>query len=232
MDEKLIVALGEQRYVVERPWGRWPTPGKVTDVAVCSRGHAFALLRGDPYVEELADCVVELDRDGCFVGSWGRGRIMDAHKIACDAKDRIWIVDRDAHEVVCFDRTGREVMGLGARRRPLEPFNHPSDVAFAPDGTILVADGYGGGCVRRFNPRGRELHAWGEVGVEPGAFLTVHGVWAMRDGRSRWRIGRMAGSRSFMPTGGWTPSGRDSSAPPTSGATMLTGSTSRTACPP
>jgi peptidylglycine monooxygenase len=183
LEQKLVVALGERRYVVERPWGRWPTPGKVTDVAVCSRGHVFVLLRGDPYVDELADCVVELDGGGRFLGSWGQGRILDAHKIACDDENRIWVVDRDAHEVACFDRAGRELMTLGTRLRPLEPFNHPSDVAFAPDGTILVADGYAGGCVRRFDQRGRELHAWGEVGVEPGAFLTVHGVWAMRDGR-------------------------------------------------
>jgi DNA-binding beta-propeller fold protein YncE len=182
--QKLVVALGEgRRYGVERPWGRWPTPGKVTDVAVCSSGHVFVLVRGDLYLDSPADCVVELDPDGIFVRSWGRERIVDAHKIACDADDHLWVVDRDAHEIVHFDRYGREVGSLGRRHGPLEPFNHPSDIAFAADGTVLVADGYGAGRVRRFDRSGREREAWGEVGVEPGRFLTVHGLWVVPDGR-------------------------------------------------
>jgi hypothetical protein len=91
-------------------------------------------------------------------------RIVDAHKIACDADDHLWVVDRDAHEIVHFDRYGREVGSLGRRHGPLEPFNHPSDIAFAADGTVLVADGYGAGRVRRFDRSGHEREAWGEVG--------------------------------------------------------------------
>jgi streptogramin lyase len=184
LDDRLIVALGETRYCIERPWGEVPAGlGKVTDVTVSSQGHVFLLVRRDPYVEEPADCVVKLDPQGRFVGSWGRGRILDAHMIACDAQDRLWVVDRDAHDIVAFDAEGKEVAALGKRHRPLEPFNHPSDVAFGPGGEIFVADGYGGGRIHRFDAGGREIASWGEVGVAPGAFLTAHGIWALRDGR-------------------------------------------------
>ena len=103
--------------------------------------------------------------------------------IACDPGGSIWVVDRDAHEIVAFDPDGTERMALGRRHRPLEPFNHPSDVAFGGDGTIWVADGYGAGRVHAFAPDGAALRGWGEVGTEPGAFLTAHGIWAGRDGR-------------------------------------------------
>lgn len=184
VDERLVVALGPKRYRVERPWGAWPANlGKVTDVTLSSRGHVFVLVRRDPYVDGRADCVVELDPAGAFVKSWGRERILDAHMIAWDAADRIWVVDRDAHEIVAFDTDGREVAALGARHRPLEPFNHPSDIAFGPSGGIAVADGYGAGRVHLFDADGKPRASWGEVGTAPGQFLTAHGILVLADQR-------------------------------------------------
>ena len=184
LDDKLTVALGHRRYKVERPWGRWPTTlGKVTDVTTCSRGHVFVLVRRDCYVEAPADCVVELDFGGEFVKSWGQDRILDAHMIVCDAEDRVWVVDRDAHEIVAFDAAGAEVAALGRRHEPLEPFNHPSDLAFGPDGEIVVADGYGAARIHSFDRMLRPVHAWGSVGVAPGEFLTAHGVAVLSDRR-------------------------------------------------
>jgi hypothetical protein len=43
----LFVALGQQRYQVERPWGDISSMGgKVTDVVCDDRGHAFVLVGG------------------------------------------------------------------------------------------------------------------------------------------------------------------------------------------
>jgi DNA-binding beta-propeller fold protein YncE len=182
--DTLVVALGNLRCRVERPWGALPVgSGKVTDVAALRDGRVLVLTRRDHYVEPKRDCVQVLDGDGAFLGSWGGGRIADAHMIAVDALDRVWVVDRDCHEVVCFDADGRELASLGARHRPLEPFNHPSDVAFGPDGRIWVSDGYAGGRIHCFSPSGDLLHSFGEVGVSPGSFITPHGLWVTGDGR-------------------------------------------------
>jgi peptidylglycine monooxygenase len=182
--ETLVVALGERRYRIERPWGALPsTAGKVTAVAVDPAGRVYVLTRYDPYAAMRGDPVYVLDADGALRGSFGGERISDAHMIACDPAGRIWVVDRDAHELVAFDANGREQAQLGNRHRPLEPFNHPTDVAFGPDGSMVVSDGYANGLVHRFAADGTKLAAWGKVGREPGAFMTVHSVWVVPDGR-------------------------------------------------
>ena len=57
----LIVALGERRYRVERPWGDL-VKGSVTDVAVDPRGHVFVLLRWDPLADTTSPRVAPTRR--------------------------------------------------------------------------------------------------------------------------------------------------------------------------
>jgi DNA-binding beta-propeller fold protein YncE len=183
-ENRLVVALGSRRYRVERPWGDLPDGrGRVTDVTVDSRGHVFALLRYDPLVDEPGTPVIELDRDGARVAAWGGDLIADSHMLACSRDDRLYVVDRDAHEIVICSRDGRRLGGIGARHRPLEPFNHPTDIAFAPDGQVFVSDGYAGTKVHRFDSDGRAIASWGELGDGPGEFLNPHAVWILNDGR-------------------------------------------------
>lgn len=182
MPESLIVALGERRYRVERPWGAIPKDARLTAVTVDSAGRVYVLTRGDPSVAPHNDPVLVLDGEGRLLGRFGGSRLFDPHMIACDAQDRLWIVDRDAHEIIAFDTDGRERAALGKRHGPLEPFNHPTDIAFARDGTILVSDGYAAGRIHRFAPDLTPLASWGSVGRAPGAFLTVHSVWALQNG--------------------------------------------------
>ena len=96
---------------------------------------------------------------------------------------RVFVVDRDAHEVTIFASDGRRLGALGQRHVPGAPFNAPCDVAFAPDGTIYVADGYGNSLVHRFGARGEYLDAFGGPGRRGGEFSTPHSVWVLPDGR-------------------------------------------------
>jgi peptidylglycine monooxygenase len=181
--QRLRVALGADLYEVERPFGDLAgRGGKVTDVAVDLSGHVHVLLRRDPLAEEPGPAVVVLDADGRHLGAWGE-EIADAHMIACDPQGRLWVVDRDAHEIVAFDAEGRRLESLGHRHAPGVLFNHPADVAFGPGGDLFVADGYGHGFVHRFDRALTQKKRWGGVGVAPGTFLTVHGIWACADGR-------------------------------------------------
>lgn len=181
---ELIVALGRDAFRVERPFGRFNAGGAlVSDVACDSRGHVFVLLRSDPMVDAPADPVVELDPEGNMVGSFGAGEVSDAHMMAFDRQDRLFVVDRDSHQIVAFDRSGRVVARVGERGRPGSPFSHPSALAFAPDGGFYVADGYGACRIHRFSPDAILLGSWGERGDGPGQFTTPHGIWVLADGR-------------------------------------------------
>jgi DNA-binding beta-propeller fold protein YncE len=179
----LFVALGQQRYQVERPWGDIPSGGgKVTDVVCDDRGHVFVLLRADCYVDAALPTVIELAPDGRRLAAWGEATA-DGHMLSIGPDGRIYVVDRDAHQIVVFDRDGRRIGGIGRRHQPNAPFNHPCDVAIAPSGHIYVADGYGASRVHRFDANGGLIATWGEPGDGPGHFSTPHGIWALADGR-------------------------------------------------
>lgn len=184
--EPLFVRLGSARYRIERPWGALPaTPGGVvTDVACDAAGNVLVLIRSDGYTAGATNpAVVVLAPDGRLLRAWGAGAVADGHMLSVSPDGRVFVVDRDAHEVIVFDAAGRRLGGLGRRHRPGEPFDAPCDLAFGPDGSIYVADGYGHSQVHRFSADGRLLASWGRPGARPGEFTTPHGVWALPDGR-------------------------------------------------
>jgi peptidylglycine monooxygenase len=177
----LVVALGDQLFSVERPWGELP-PGMrlagVSDVAVDSKDRVYVFQRSDPPI-------VVFDRSGAYLRSWGTGVIADAHGIFITPGDLVLVADRDAHQVLGFDAEGRLELSLGERHRPRlqAPFNHPADVAAAPSGEIYVADGYGNSAVHCFSAQGQLLRSWGRPGTGPGELTTPHAVRVLADGR-------------------------------------------------
>lgn len=85
-------------------------------------------------------------------------------------------------------RTDSVVMinGVG---HPGPPFNRPTDVTVADDGSVFVSDGYRNCRVHKFAPDGTLIKSWGEPGNAkdyrdtkegPAIFHTVHGIWAHR----------------------------------------------------
>lgn len=179
--EPLVVALGERRYRVVRPWGRLPADmrfGHISQLAVDAEGSVYVYQRGDPPV-------IVFDRDGVFRGGWGQGAIADAHGITITRDGRVFLVDRDAHQILIFSLDGKRLGSLGERHSPRfqAPFNHPTAVAVAPDGEIYVTDGYGNSVVHRFTADGKPIQTWGRPGRGPGEFSTPHGVWIDRVNR-------------------------------------------------
>jgi DNA-binding beta-propeller fold protein YncE len=176
------VEIAGRDYEVVRDWA--PTPqgtakGRISTLAVDSSGKLYVLRRGvDPPV-------LVHSPDGGLLGSFGHGEVFDAHGIAIDGRDRVFVVDRDAHEVICFSTRGEVLFRLGARHRPhwAKPFNHPTDVAVAPDGEIYVSDGYGNGRVHVFDPSGALRLSFGAVGHAAGEFMTPHALLIDRRNR-------------------------------------------------
>jgi DNA-binding beta-propeller fold protein YncE len=169
------VDIANRGYEVLRNWAPPPEgipKGRVSTLAVDSEGRLYALRRG------VNPPVLIYSPDGEFLSSFGDGEVFDAHGIAIDAADRIFVVDRDAHEVICFSTRGDILFRLGTRHRPhwAEPFNHPTDVAVAPDGEIYVSDGYGNGRVHAFTPDGALRLSFGAIGHGAGEFMTPHAL--------------------------------------------------------
>src|SRR6478752_7338757 len=123
--ETLHVALGPQRYRVERPWGDLPEgPGRVTDVACDAAGRVYVQFRIDPTVDAPFPGIVVLSPEGARLAAWGE-EVADGHMASLHPDGRVFVVDRDAQEVVIFAPDGRRLGGLGQRHAPGAPFNAP-----------------------------------------------------------------------------------------------------------
>src|SRR5207237_9160355 len=55
-------------------------------------------------------------------------------------------------------------------------FGRPTDIAWLPDGTFFVSDGYDNTRVVKFDKNGTFLMAWGTKGNAPGQFNLPHSV--------------------------------------------------------
>ena len=172
---RAVVGTGDHVYEVIYPFGKLPagmTFGNTSHVAVDSSDRVHVFQRKDPPV-------LVFDGDGNLLTTWGDGQIFDAHGVYITPGDDIFLLDRDAHELLKFDINGKVLLRLGNRERPSlhGPFNHPADVAVSTSGEIFVADGYGNSRVHRFAADGEHLGSWGSQGGGPGEFTTPHGIW-------------------------------------------------------
>jgi len=111
--------------------------------------------------------------------------LADPHGIFITPDDRIFLTDRDAHQILIYDTDGKQRGSIGERHHARfgAPFNHPTDVAVAANGDIYVSDGYGNAHVHWFSADGTHKKTWGGVGTGPGLFSTPHGIWVTRDNK-------------------------------------------------
>jgi hypothetical protein len=165
---------------------------------------------GDPYDYEMRrhHLVFAVDRDGNTIEEWlqhddylapprgsGLGEIgRGPHKLLInpyDPEKHIWIVDDDMHEINIFTNDGTLLKTMGERGVPgrgPNNFNRPTDIAWLPDGTYFVADGYAGTRVAKFDRDGNFLMDWGRPPADPDSpgpyeFWSVHSVGISRDRR-------------------------------------------------
>jgi peptidylglycine monooxygenase len=178
LGEKLVVALGDTPYEVERPWGLDGATfrgGRITDVAVGSADLVHVLVRYDRYVDPAGlPVLLVLSPEGLLLRSFELPEVSDGHGITVGPADQVLLTDRDRHEIRVLDAEGRTILLLGERDRPGCPFSHPTNAAIHPNGDIFVTDGYGNSQVHRFSAGGRLLRSWGVPGAGQGAFTTPH----------------------------------------------------------
>jgi len=173
--------------------------GEVSGVAVNSKGHVYALSRGNtsgPAYAAAAAQLLEFDGKGAFVGEMGKNLYAwsFAHTVKVDPQDNIWVTDKGSDMVIKFDPQGRVLMVFGRKQEASDeetgPLKHPkpplpaedgrfrqvTDVAWDKDGNTFISDGYINSRVAKVDKDGNWLKSWGERGKGPGQFNTPHSI--------------------------------------------------------
>ena len=179
----ITVGMGEYVYEYQPEWARLPVGQGfrgISGVAVDGQDRVYVFQRQGPPV-------LVFDRDGNSVAAWERrnGVPADAHHIHVGPDGSVYLVDRDAHQILKYSSTGALLGTMGTRDRASlqAPFNHPADVCVAPSGELFVADGYGNSSVHRFAADGTHIASFGRPGRGPGEFIVPHSIRVSADGR-------------------------------------------------
>lgn len=117
--------------------------------------------------------------DHLFTGTQGPG----PHRLRMspyDPENRLWLIEETGHVIYVFSNDGDQLlMTLGEKNisgNDSVHYNQPQDVAFLPDGKILIADGLGNKRVVVRNADGSYHSEFGEEGTEPHQFGSVHSL--------------------------------------------------------
>jgi len=135
-------------------------------------------------------CVIVVDREGNIIEEWTQwdDLFKRPHSIYIspyDTEKHVWIVDDHTHAIYKFTNDGEElVQTIGTPNvagADATHFNRPTFMAWMPDGSFYVADGYNGTRVAKFDVNGEFLLDFGLAGeggqeTRPGYMNNVHGV--------------------------------------------------------
>ena len=162
----------------------------------------------DPARHPRWDHVVTfVDRNGKMIESWEQHNklFVRPHRALVnpyDAERHIWLVDDGAHAIYKFTKDGKKlVQTIGTPMQPGNDETHfarPTDIAWLPDGTFFVSDGYTNTRVVKFDKTGKFLMTWGQPGNQPNEtrpsyMNTVHAI--VIDKNKRLYISDRANSR-------------------------------------
>jgi DNA-binding beta-propeller fold protein YncE len=183
-----VPLVAEAQSVSLRPEPGWPSGAKdAPDYGTAAISAVAAAPNGNLYVfQRTPNPVLVFDRSGRFVRSWGMGQFPFPHGCRFDPQGNLWFTDIGDHVVVEYSPEGKLLMTLGTKGATGEDgthFNKPADVAFAPNGDIYIADGYGNSRVARFSRDGKYLGSWGKKGAGPGEFNLPHSIVVDPQGR-------------------------------------------------
>ena len=153
--------------------------GMVSWVAADRNGLVYLLQRGDK-----ADPVIVLDSTGKVVRSWGKGLYTTPHAIRIDPQGNVWTTDAASSMVYKFSPEGNTLLKIevGGQPTPCGNFCSTTDIAFAPNGNLFIADGYRNARILEYSPQGKKLREWGSAGTGPGQFRLPHSIQVDRDG--------------------------------------------------
>ena len=143
------------------------------------------------------NCLYTLDSNGSVKERWTQWDHLcegssgpGPHRIRISPYDRdrrVWVINETFHQIYVFSNDGKRLLKtLGEKNVPGADGTHfarPQDVAFLPDGRILVADGLDNHRVLILDRDANYLGEFGGAGKGPGQFSGVHAVAVGPEGR-------------------------------------------------
>jgi DNA-binding beta-propeller fold protein YncE len=139
-------------------------------------------------------CILVVDAAGNIVEDWTQWDKMLRRPHAVyispyDPEKRVWIVDDYRHAIFIFSNDGKRLLQTigepNVHAADDKHFYRPTFLAWLPDGTFFVADGYANTRVVKFDKNGKYLMTWGQAGragrgappeTRPGYLNNVHGI--------------------------------------------------------
>ncbi|MFN7983474.1 MAG: 6-bladed beta-propeller [Vicinamibacterales bacterium] len=143
---------------------------------------------------EVRGCLRIVDSTGKVLEIWSQwDKLFEGtngpHKIKIspyDPERRVWVVGETKNVIYVFSNDGKQLLKtLGVEGETAEDATHfgkPQDLAFLPDGSVLVADGLTNARVVKLDKNGRFVSAFGSHGSGDGQFNAVHGVDVDKNG--------------------------------------------------
>ncbi len=184
--------------------------GMVLWVASDRNGLIYLLQRGDH-----ADPIVVMNRDGKVVRSWGAGLYVMPHAIRIDPQGHVWTTDAASSKVIEFRPDGSKVREIVVGGQPSPCRNNfcsTTDIAFAKNGHLFIADGYANARILEYTAEGEKIREWGAPGTGPGQFRLPHSIQIDEDGiiyvadRENGRVQRFTQDGTYL--GEWASFGK------------------------
>ncbi len=144
---------------------------------------------------EVRGCLRIVDSTGKVLEVWSQWDYLfqgtnGPHKIKIspyDPQRRVWVVGETKNVIYVFSNDGKQLLQtLGVEWATADDATHfgkPQDLAFLPDGSVLVADGLTNARVVKLDKSGKYVTSWGGHGTGDGQFNAVHGIDVDRSGR-------------------------------------------------
>ena len=181
------------------------TLGETEGVSHNAAGHLFVYSRtgwsGSSRGGNAAK-LFEFDQNFNYVKEWIPDSYGEsfAHVVRVDPEQNVWAVDEGSNTVVKIDPTGLITMVLGRKPESIDwfeefvergeidedihpegrmgTFNRPTDVAWGPDGSIFISDGYNNSRVVKISKDGVWEKSFGSYGDGDGQMRIPHGIAA------------------------------------------------------
>jgi len=218
--------VGDIQFEIVEDWPTVEIKGVAADVALDSAGRAYVGVRNIPPGGGIGNIlpgvghILVLNPDGSYHADWGN-TFSSPHGVWINGNDEIFVCDTGFHTVTKHAPSGEILMTLGTKGTPGAPgtpFNMPTRAKQAPNGDLLVSDGYGQNRIHRFSEQGELILSWGkgdpvfiqkfrgepvtgQTGTGPGEFNLPHDVMVTPDSRvyvldrenRRWQVFTMDG---------------------------------------
>src|SRR5215472_14381724 len=147
-----IVGSGNYTYKVREDWAQPPACVEMCPAAVTVGPHDHVYC----FNRVVDHPVVVFDSDGNFLSSWGAGLFKFPHAIRFDSQGFAWLTDEHHQQFMKFTPDGQLLQTIGVKGMRSDtgvpaddfssaawkqvthgggPFNLPTDIAFAPDGS-------------------------------------------------------------------------------------------------